>query len=35
MNIKDEFLKIMPNIEDFDYVGRDDNMELNIYVRKY
>jgi len=34
--INDEYLNQMPNRErDFDYIGRDDRMELNIYVRKY
>ncbi len=34
--INDEYLGQMPNREeDFEYIGRDDRMELNIYVRKY
>lgn len=34
--INDEYLNQMPNREeDFEYIGRDDRMELNIYVRKY
>lgn len=35
MVINDEYLKEVPNLEEFDYIGRDDRMELNIYVRKY
>ena len=34
--INDAYLNQMPNRErDFNYIGRDDRMELNIYVRKY
>ena len=34
--INDEYLDQMPNREmDFQYLGRDDRMQLNIYVRKY
>lgn len=35
MVINDEFLHQVPNLDDFNYIGRDDRMELNIYVRKY
>ena len=35
MVINDEYLKEVPNLDEFDYIGRDDRMELNIYVRKY
>ena len=35
MVINDEYLNQVPNLEEFDYIGRDNRMELNIYVRKY